>query len=66
MPTKFIRRREVQEVTGLCRSALYQRIADGEFPKPVKLGPRAVAWIEEEIEVWKSQRIAERDAEASL
>jgi len=66
MSTKFIRRRDVQEATGLCRSAIYQGIADGTFPRPVKLGPRAVAWISEEIEAWKAQRIAARDAQAVL
>jgi prophage regulatory protein len=25
-------------------------IKDGRFPKPIKLGPRAVGWIEAEIE----------------
>jgi prophage regulatory protein len=66
MHTKFIRRRDVQEATGLCRSAIYQGVSDGTFPKPVKLGLRAVAWISEEIEEWKAQRIADRDGREVL
>jgi prophage regulatory protein len=41
---------EVLNRTGLTRSALYQRICKGEFPKPVKIGTRAVVWIEDEVQ----------------
>ena len=50
------------ERTGYRRTAIYEKIAAGTFPAPVKLGPRAIAWIEEEIKVWMDERIAERDA----
>jgi prophage regulatory protein len=33
----------------------------GTFPKPVKIGERAVAWPESEINAWLEQRIAERE-----
>jgi prophage regulatory protein len=47
----LLRRRLVEARTGLARSTLYQRIADGTFPKPIHLGPRSVAWIESEVDV---------------
>jgi predicted DNA-binding transcriptional regulator AlpA len=34
------------------KSTWYALMASGLAPKPVKLGPRSVAWIEHELEVW--------------
>lgn len=48
--TKLIRLPEVMARTGKSKSAIYQGTKDGTFPKQVKLGPRAVAWIETEID----------------
>ena len=59
---KFIRLPTVIERTGYRRTAIYEKIAAGTFPAPVKLGPRAIAWIEEEIKEWMDERIADRDA----
>jgi prophage regulatory protein len=42
----------VKTRTGLSRSAIYQRVADGTFPEPIKLGDRAVGWVETEVEEW--------------
>jgi prophage regulatory protein len=36
-------------------------MSEGKFPKPIKLGNKAVGWIEKEIEEWQSERIARRD-----
>ncbi|WP_285675117.1 helix-turn-helix transcriptional regulator, partial [Paralimibaculum aggregatum] len=44
------------ELTGLARSTIYLHIARGEFPKPVRLGPRAVGWKEADIAVWIASR----------
>ena len=49
--TKFLKLPEVRIRTGKSRSSIYQGVKDGTFPKPIKLGPRAVAWIETEIEM---------------
>ena len=43
-------------------STLYEWMAAGSFPKPIKIGPRAVAWVLSELEAFERQRIAERDA----
>jgi len=45
--------------TGLSRSTIYLRIAQGTFPAPVSLGARAVGWVESEIDAWIARRIAE-------
>jgi prophage regulatory protein len=49
-PTRFLKLSEVKKRTGKSKSTIYQCIKDGRFPKPIKLGPRAVGWIEAEIE----------------
>jgi len=54
---------EVIKDTGLGRSSIYKRIAQGEFPKPVPLGGRAVGWVSDEIEGWILERIEERDCQ---
>jgi prophage regulatory protein len=52
------RRRDVQTRTGLSRSTIYRRVAEGTFPKPVNLGGRTVGWIAAEIQDWLARQIA--------
>ena len=56
-PERIIRMKAVKARYGLSRSTLYNRIATGEFPRPVALGPRSVGWIESEIDSWIAVRI---------
>jgi prophage regulatory protein len=56
-PTSFLRLPQVKVRTGLSRSAIYARIAQGDFPAPVQIGPRSVAWIDSEISAWIQSRI---------
>lgn len=58
---KFLRRSEVQSLTGLPTSTLYEMMDRGEFPQPIRLSPRTVAWLETEIAEWQAIRIADRD-----
>lgn len=52
----LLRLRAVMHVTGLSRSTLYRLIADEQFPRPVRLGPRAVAWRRSDVEAWSEAR----------
>ncbi len=52
----LLRRAKVEARTGLAPSTMYYFISKGDFPKPVKLGARSVAWYEHEIEEWISSR----------
>lgn len=61
MSKRILRRPAVQDKTGLKVSAIYERIANGTFPKPVKLGPRAVGWLESDVDRWLDELIARRD-----
>lgn len=57
MATKILRLPQVIERTGLSRTTIYNRIADATFPKPIKLGERAVGWVDTEIDEWIQARI---------
>ncbi|WP_132242910.1 helix-turn-helix transcriptional regulator [Primorskyibacter sedentarius] len=52
MAEKLLRRPDVQARTGLSPSTLYDWMKRGQFPKPVKLGSRLVAWRETEVAEW--------------
>jgi prophage regulatory protein len=56
IPTVFLRLPDVMRVTRLGRSTIYRLVADGTFPKPVQLAPRAVAWRREDIDGWTATR----------
>lgn len=45
--------------TGLKRSMIYQLEAEQRFPHRIKIGTRAVGWIESEVQAWLAQRIEE-------
>ncbi|TEU25527.1 helix-turn-helix transcriptional regulator [Alkanindiges illinoisensis] len=59
---RFIRRSEVQKLTGLGASSIYQLQREGDFPQSVQLSERRVAWIESEVVAWINKRIANRIA----
>ncbi|MGX0975927.1 prophage regulatory protein [Roseovarius sp. MBR-51] len=56
MRAAVYRRPDVERVTGLSRSTLYAMMAEGDFPKPIKLGKRAVGWREADIIAWLESR----------
>jgi prophage regulatory protein len=55
---KILRLPQVCEVTGLCRSMIYQMEADRRFPQRIKISTRAVGWLETEVNAWLIRRIA--------
>lgn len=61
----MLRLDEVIKKTGLSRSSIYKYISAGQFPKPVHLGERTVAWVEGEIEDWLMEKVKKRDFEGS-
>ena len=56
MHDRLLRRRQVEEITGLSRSSIYRLMQDGEFPRPVKVGPAAVRWRASDITAWLESR----------
>ena len=59
-PKRLMRLPEVQRITGLSKSSIYDRIKDKHFPKSVPLGGRSVAWVESEVNEWVETQIASR------
>lgn len=57
MPHHILRLPAVKARTGLSRSTIYLRVAEGTFPKAVSLGGRAMGWLEAEVESWLEDRI---------
>ena len=58
---KLIRPRAASELLGVPISTMYERIAKGTFPKPIKISHRAVAFDMEELLRWQLEAIADRD-----
>ena len=56
MTDRFLRRPEVEADVGLSRSSIYRMIEAEEFPRPIRIGKRAVAWRASDIEQWKTAR----------
>lgn len=49
---RLLRLPEVIRRVGLRRSAIYQRMSEGRFPKCRSLGPKCSVWVEAEINAW--------------
>ena len=55
---KFLRLPQVKATTGLSKSTIYARIAEGTFPKQIALGPRLVVWVESDIQNWITEQVS--------
>jgi len=53
---EILRRPEVERLTGLSRSTIYGMLAKQAFPKPIRIGKRAVGWKRLAVEEWLSSR----------
>lgn len=51
---RLLRLPEVMARVGLKRSAIYQRMTEGRFPRSRSLGPKCTVWIESEVDAWIS------------
>ena len=56
MDNKIHRIKSVCDITGLPKSTVYAKMLNGEFPRPIKLGRRAVGWKSDELEAWISKQ----------
>lgn len=65
MGRRLLRMKQVLSRTGVSRSWLYDAMRAKRFPQPVVLGPRMVAWPEDEIDAWVEAWISTRDNQAS-
>ena len=57
---KFMRMPAVIEATGKARQTIYDNMKAGTFPKAVRIGPRSIAWVADEIAAWQKKVRDER------
>jgi prophage regulatory protein len=58
---KVILERDLPAVTGLRKTQIAAKVANGTFPKPVRLSERRKAWLEAEVTAWQIEQVAKRD-----
>ena len=54
-PEKLLRVPEVEDLTAMKKSKLYDLVKQGQFPAPVRIGPRAVRWRLSAVQEWISR-----------
>jgi prophage regulatory protein len=52
MTEKLLRKKDVLALIGLSKATLHRLVQSGEFPKPIQLTKRAIAWPESVVEKW--------------
>jgi prophage regulatory protein len=57
-PKQLIKRSQVEALTSLSRSSIYRLMALSEFPKPINITSKAVAWVQSDVEAWIDDRIS--------
>lgn len=53
---RYLRRTEVEALTGLSRASIYRMMAEGRFVRPYRLGKQAVRWRNSEVRNWLDSR----------
>jgi prophage regulatory protein len=51
-PDRIIRLKTVLARTGLSRSTIYRKIAEGSFPAKIKISTHGTGWHESDINRW--------------
>jgi prophage regulatory protein len=54
---EFIRLPEVKRLTGLSTATIYRMAKAGGFPRQIRIGAQAVAWVKSEVLAWSRGRI---------
>ena len=65
MSKALIRLSEVRRRTGYSKAWIYRLISENRFPQPIKIGARANAFVEGEIDEWIERRIADSRGEVA-
>jgi prophage regulatory protein len=58
---RVITMRDLYDYVALRRTQIEKLVAEGRFPKPIKISDRRKAWLESEVQAWLAERIAARD-----
>ena len=49
---RLLRRREVEQLVGFSRSAIYAKMSNGTFPRPKSVVGGSVRWLQSEVMAW--------------
>lgn len=60
---KVLRLPALEAKIGFKHSTIYKWIGEAGFPKPIPLGPRAVGWLEHEVDNWLEVQAARRQTD---
>ena len=60
---KVLTLRELEDVVGLRKTAIYSAMKTNEFPRPIKLTTRKSGWLKSEVQEWLELRRELRDRE---
>ena len=55
---RVLRMNETVKRTGYSRGSIYRLMAEEKFPKQIKLGARAIGWIESDVEAWILSKVS--------
>jgi prophage regulatory protein len=58
---RFLKEKDVRQRVALSRTTIWRQVQAGTFPRPVRVGECAIAWIESEVDAWMKQRVKDRD-----
>ena len=54
---RILRIKDVIKITALSNSTIYELIKSNDFPRPKRIGKRAVGWLENDIQNWVDSRL---------
>ena len=58
MPAKkLLRLPQVIDRIGICKASVFRLVKLGQFPAPIRISDRAVAWVESDLDEWIDSRI---------
>ena len=62
MAEKILSIKATAEKIGASRISIYSWVQKGIFPRPIQIGPRRIGWLQSELDLWISSKVAVRDA----
>jgi prophage regulatory protein len=54
---KMLRINQVMTITAMSKTTIYRWINANQFPKPINLSSKSVAWLESDINDWIQSKI---------
>jgi prophage regulatory protein len=61
-PDRIVRLQTVLDRTGLSRSTIYRKIAEGTFPSQIRISIKGAGWRESDIDHWVADPVAWRSS----